>query len=496
VVTEGVLKTTVDNAGFAVASNYLPLTGGNITGNLNVSANVGIGTTSPTTPLHITTASVGDQRVLFNGTQTTTNPTFTARNSSSQDVSIGVFGSATTNYGVLLQNQGFLYTNSGGLNLSADNASGVIRFGTGINGGTERMRIASDGNVGIGTANPISKLEVAGTISANGKNLLTSDGTSNYIFTQANLYIQSASGGSTLGIITSTGNVGIGTTSPDHKLTISGGLLQINDTAGSTTTGKFGVYSFGGIFEINPRTSTGGFSLVGLAMNSSGDVGIGTTTPTDKLHVVNNTADKGITLERTSSTTGKYTFAIKSNGNFEIGESGVSTRLLIEKTTGNVGIGTTTIYKNGLNVVSGGSGQIAFRHANQTGSRHWYIGVEGSNDVVNFYADNSQGVYMSRGDTAWSASSDERLKTDLIPITNALSKLNTLRTVTGRYKKDEVGKSRSFLLAQDVLKVFPEAVDIKNDEDKTLGLRYSELVPLLIKGIQELLKRVEELESK
>jgi hypothetical protein len=260
--------------------------------------------------------------------------------------------------------------------------------------------------------------------------------------------------------------VGIGTSSPALPLDVGAtSNKSIGVKSATSNYAYLGTFNDNAILGVNRNPATGNSADVNKASSA--------------IALFSGNADSRIVFETTAT-----------NG-------GLPSERMRIKGDGNVGIGTTTMYRTGLNVVSGGTGgQIAIRHPNQTGSRHWYIGVEGSNDVVNFYADNSQGVYMSRGDTAWSANSDERLKTDLIPITDALNKLNTLRTVTGRYKKDEVGKSRSFLLAQDVLKVFPEAVDIKDDEDKTLGLRYSELVPLLIKGIQELKSELDELKAK
>ena len=43
----------------------------------------------------------------------------------------------------------------------------------------------------------------------------------------------------------------------------------------------------------------------------------------------------------------------------------------------------------------------------------------------------------------------------------------------------------SFLIAQDVQKVLPEAVDVEENENKTLRLRYTDLIPLLVASIQE-----------
>jgi hypothetical protein len=67
---------------------------------------------------------------------------------------------------------------------------------------------------------------------------------------------------------------------------------------------------------------------------------------------------------------------------------------------------------------------------------------------------------------------------------------------------DAENVSRSFLIAQDVQVVLPEAVDVSEDEQGTLTLRYTDLIPLLTAAIQEqqaliqtLTARVEALEG-
>jgi hypothetical protein len=94
------------------------------------------------------------------------------------------------------------------------------------------------------------------------------------------------------------------------------------------------------------------------------------------------------------------------------------------------------------------------------------------------------GVYLSSGNTSWTANSDERLKTDLKPIENGLNKVNSLRSVTGRYKTDDESVSRAFLIAQDVQAVLPEAVDATNPDK--LGVQYTDVIPLLVASIKEL----------
>lgn len=98
----------------------------------------------------------------------------------------------------------------------------------------------------------------------------------------------------------------------------------------------------------------------------------------------------------------------------------------------------------------------------------------------------TNGVELANGGTSWSALSDIRQKTIIKPIDDALSKMKDYRTVIGRYKTDSEHVERSFLIAQDVQKTYPYAVTVEQDENKTLRLAYTELIPLLVKAIQEL----------
>ena len=95
----------------------------------------------------------------------------------------------------------------------------------------------------------------------------------------------------------------------------------------------------------------------------------------------------------------------------------------------------------------------------------------------------ANGVYLSNNGTSWNAISDERFKENLIPISDAITKVNSLRAVTGNLISDEDKKSRAFLIAQDVQKILPEAVDKSNPEQ--LGLAYSDVIPLLVAAIKE-----------
>jgi hypothetical protein len=106
----------------------------------------------------------------------------------------------------------------------------------------------------------------------------------------------------------------------------------------------------------------------------------------------------------------------------------------------------------------------------------------------------SGGVVLGVGATSWASYSDERMKTDLQPITQGLDKVSTLRAVTGRYLTDEENVSRPFLIAQDVEQVLPEAVEAGNPD--ALSLRYTEVIPLLVAALKESKERIEALEQR
>lgn len=88
------------------------------------------------------------------------------------------------------------------------------------------------------------------------------------------------------------------------------------------------------------------------------------------------------------------------------------------------------------------------------------------------------------------STSDERLKSNISTITNALELVNQLRGVT--YDKD--GRSQIGLIAQEVLKVLPQVVEA--DSNGFLSVAYGNLVGLLVEAINNLTKEVDELKKK
>jgi hypothetical protein len=177
--------------------------------------------------------------------------------------------------------------------------------------------------------------------------------------------------------------------------------------------------------------------------------------------------------------------------------------------------GTASIYANTNRAVISADGVNTALFGLQVGGAakgyfyttgtHIYIQneVNGGNIYVTA---NSGGVVLNSGATSWTSASDERLKNIIGNIDNALNSIMTLRTIKHTWKSDKTNKEHLALIAQDVEKVFPQVID-KNllsskpneqqtDETEYLGVRYTELIPVLVAAIQEQQKQIEELKAK
>ncbi|MEZ0209181.1 MAG: beta strand repeat-containing protein, partial [Candidatus Paceibacterota bacterium] len=288
--------------------------------------NVGIGTTTPATKLHVQTSSGNaDVRVQVSDASTS-NPQFSLLdsvgngwvtfqdNADSDKYKIGKMVSSAWSATYLTVattgNVGIGTTTSGSVlgvaSSTATGTSGLFEVGT----STTVMSVLANGNVGIGTSAPVQKLTIHGGTSNSTigfSNTTTGVGSGGYIgmlggndifyvnqTAAGNLYF--GTNNTTRAIISAAGNFGIGTTSPTALLTV----------ASSTATGTTGLFEVG----------TTGTLLKVLA---SGNVGIGSTTPTSLLTVASSTASGTSRLVSVGTTTSL--FNILANGNVGIGTS-------------------------------------------------------------------------------------------------------------------------------------------------------------------------------
>ncbi len=196
--------------------------------------------------------------------------------------------------------KGYIYGQDNDVTIASTDASGVIRLLTG--GNTERLRIDSSGRVGIGTSSPANNLHIRGA-AANAGIRLQSDGGSGETYEIRSLTSGLLTIGTTLSnILNISGtNVGIGTTSPADKLHVNGNIRitgsnpQYIQAVGIDL--KLNTDSQNITFNRNGTTEMGRF-------DSSGRLGIGTSSPNYKLHLHSATAGDSNYLQITHADAG------------------------------------------------------------------------------------------------------------------------------------------------------------------------------------------------
>ncbi len=163
---------------------------------------------------------------------------------------------------------------------------------------------------------------------------------------------------------------------------------------------------------------------------------------------------------------------------------------------------TISAYSEPSSISSKSCSQVVFLDAANTSAA--VFRSNGNSPTVNIAAGTGAGLYVN-GDTYATGnvvayySSDITLKTNIVPLTNALDKLKTL----GGYSYDWIdslidkkgGEDGYFVkkhdvgvIAQEVQKVLPECVGTK--PDGTLGVQYEKLIPLIIEAIKELDRKI------
>lgn len=324
-----------------------------------------------------------------------------------------------------------------------------------------------------------------------------------------------------------------------NKATLTAGTgVTITNGSGSITiaaTGTSGVSTIsGGSTGLTPSTATSGDVTLGGTLTVANG-GTGSTTASG----ARTNLGLGTIATQNSSSVSITGGSISGITDLAIADGGTGASTASQART-NLGLGTiaTAAAADYVNVASGQfiTGEKAFTSVTGFGADNpstvWNVYVKGQNShpatfietggssgqglalasngssvAQVFYFGSATtpgaavgGINVTSTTTSYSTSSDYRLKTNVQPMTNAVTKIKALKPVTYSWKKD--GSVGQGFIAHELQAVFPDAVTGAKDgvdaEGKPLyqGVDTSFLVGALTAALQEALTRIEALEAK
>ena len=400
---------------------------------------------------------------------------------------------------------------------------------------TNALTLDNSGNIGVGTSSPSNTLSLEGSgtgLSINStndevkkiefKNSGTTVGYFGSSATSPARFISSSA--AELMRIDASGRLLVGTTTEGYatfgdNLTIAdSGHCGVSIRSGTSSQGNIyfsdgssgGSEEYEGIIQYLHDVDAMAFGVNNgterLRIDSSGNVGIGTTSTTSISNyttvTLNGTTGGNIEFKDDNTLKGSL---YNTATDFILQAQGSSTPLAFRTnsnermridSSGNVGIGKSSdlFYRLTFQEGSGDASRIGW--VSTSGNRKASIDC-GNTDALVFRTGvsdtermriDSSGNVVATGDVT--AFSDIRLKKDIELIPNALDKVLSLRGVT--YTDIELGNRRTGVIAQEVQAVLPEAV---KEGDEYLSVAYGNLVGVLIESIKELEARVRELEG-
>ena len=428
------------------------------------SGNVGIGATSPDAPLHVkvTESSTGE-----------TDP--------------------------LVRFERFTSGDNAYLDITVDNANNLIGFqSTGSSDGgftfggasTERLRIDSSGNVGIGATTVNRKLEIAGNNNGGAK--------ANYLRitdTDTSATLANQQGG--IEFYTSdSGNEGV-TASMEVVYAGSGG---------------------GGEITFNTAASGGAGVTEAMRVDSSGNVGIGEDSPSYKLHIKEVSTNPILALQ--SSTTGTaFIFMgdtadvdaariaydntnnlmyFSVNGNQEAMRIDNNGDVLVGNTLGALGLlSTTTTEGFGIDA---SETFVAISRSSNASALYLNKPGESTSTAGDFIQCRQNGTNIGEieydgADLAIVQVSDQRLKNNIVDSASAGSIIDAMQVRSFDWN-DGVHVDYGFV-AQELNQAYEPATKVGGDDvdEEPWGIKTQKLIPLLVKEIQDLRARVAQLEG-
>lgn len=423
-----------------------------------------------------------------------------------------------------------------------------IRFDT---GNIERMIIDNSGNVGIGDNSPSNRLHVSvnegtglsvpilvqntGSVNAGGtgsgigfsnmgnidnaKAILYNERTADYGIGKLHVLMNNSNNTAAATLadarmtILSDGNVGIGTTSPTSELEVSGqlkvsgsspaarllltgysttegGELQL-DGGSSYTNSAYAIDNFEGRLRVMKTTNAGGTGSTSTEMFSvkpTGQVGIGNIAgnawPSESVFIVgpqDNGSEGGQIQFYNSNGAGTAWFLDVYGNDF---------RFLTGNNISGSSASAMALTNAGNLTTSGNIRASTGKYYFETGCDN-YLALQSDGNAVIY---NSGGGFM--GWASGTSCSDIRLKENVRPLENVLRNLVDLSAIRYTYKP-ETGLTQApqiGVVAQELAEKYPEMVLYNKELDQYL-VYYDKLTVLLLKGMQEQQRLIDELKN-
>ena len=395
---------------------------------------------------------------------------------------------------------GIQYGAGGGNDLNVLTYSNITFNNGAISGsvGTERMRLNDSGNLGIGTSAPVSNanratlalqgawggqldIMVGSTVHAQFGTDNFNSGQSCRIQSQDGIVFRAGGNVERMRIDTN-GYVGIGTSNPaayGGRLTVgdpgnafSNNVLLLTRYATATLVADGVTAANGAVLDVSWASGGQGplrFSFTGterMRLTSAGNLGIGTSSPSQKLEVngityINTASAIWEILQLNNTTSGSAAFARMSSaagGNVDIGADATTASTLLLRTAG-------------------------FERARISAAGGFSVGTT---------TDAGSGNILASGNVT--AYSDIRVKDNVEQIAGALDRIQRIRGVTyTRTDLEDTERRYAGVIAQEIEAVLPEAIF---DSGELKAVDYNATIGLLIEAIKELTARVAQLEGK
>jgi hypothetical protein len=316
------------------------------------------------------------------------------------------------------------------------------------------------GNVGIGTTSPSPTdwgsaspvVQISGTqplLSL--KDSDVTDGEFHLANSQQNFYIYDAAASATRLFIKSDGTIGIGTTTPATKLDLydgsSNAAVQMafeNDARAWRIGVHGGISDSFTVYDVTANATR-------MVVNSSGNVGIGTTSAGDRLQVLNDLANHAaVNITSTSAAATEY---------------GIS---------------------------------VSLTNSPNDGTRY-FLACSDSSTTRAVIRSNGN---LQNANNSYGQISDSKLKENIVDATDKLSDLKKVKVRNFNFIGSDL--KQIGVVAQELETIFPsmveETIDIDSDnnelETTTKSVKYSIFVPILVKAIQELTTKLETAEAR